>query len=43
MSAVRPTYTFAANMRMSASTALVKRGRRSMKKFCTVEERLLTP
>ena len=30
-------------MRISASRALVKRGSRSMKKFWTVRDRLLTP
>ena len=41
--AVRPTYTLAANIRTNAMIALVNRGRRSMKKFCTVLLRLLTP
>ena len=41
--ATRPTYTLAANMRISARAALVNSGSRSTKKFCTVLERLLTP
>ena len=41
--AVRPTYTFAAKMRMRASTELTIIGRRLMKKFWIVREMLLAP
>ena len=41
--ATRPTYTLAAYINARASTALVKSGRMSMKKFFTVLLRLMMP
>ena len=41
--ATSPTYTLAANISTNAITALVNRGRMSIKKFLTVLLRLITP
>ena len=41
--ATSPTYTLAANISTSASTALLKRGSISMKKLLTVFDRLMMP